>query len=212
LLGAPTASNRSGRTVGGAQLSHPLSRTTGLSYTIPIASFIGNRNTILLSPCQHGGVCGSPGTSVVAEAQLAPAKSLLPAFSFFFLPLCMFGCKFSLLITVLVSSVSGILMAFALIYTWMVISPLVQGLLAFSVGLLVLAAVAYVLPHCRGLQFAVTLPNFFFLLLNPPNLITENSKASLFIIKNREKLRPSFLDLFRTPQIRKHTFILMYTW
>lgn len=27
-----------------------------------------------------------------------------------------------------------------------------------------------------------------------------------------EKPKPSFLDLVRTPQIRKHTFILMYSW
>ena len=36
--------------------------------------------------------------------------------------------------------------------------------LAFSLGLLVLTTLAYVLPHWRWLQLAVTLPNFFFLL------------------------------------------------
>lgn len=35
---------------------------------------------------------------------------------------------------------------------------------AFTVGLLVLAGAAYALPHWRWLQFAVTLPNFCFLL------------------------------------------------
>lgn len=35
---------------------------------------------------------------------------------------------------------------------------------AFTIGLLVLAGVAYVLPHWRWLQFTVTLPNFCFLL------------------------------------------------
>lgn len=35
---------------------------------------------------------------------------------------------------------------------------------AFTVGLLVLAGAAYSLPHWRWLQFAVTLPNFCFLL------------------------------------------------
>lgn len=35
---------------------------------------------------------------------------------------------------------------------------------SFTVGLLVLVGVAYALPHWRWLQFAVTLPNFCFLL------------------------------------------------
>lgn len=36
--------------------------------------------------------------------------------------------------------------------------------LAFSLGLLVLTALAYALPHWRWLQLTVTLPSFFFLL------------------------------------------------
>ncbi|OPJ72845.1 solute carrier family 22 member 2 [Patagioenas fasciata monilis] len=113
--------------------------------------------------------------------------------------------------------------------------------LAFILGLLVLTALAYALPHWRWLQLVVTLPNFFFLLYYwclPESLRwliaqKQNDKA-LKVIKriakgnkkklslsfqnlkseneDAEKLKPSFLDLVRTPQIRKHTFILMYSW
>uniref|UniRef100_A0A8C4P4B0 Uncharacterized protein n=1 Tax=Dromaius novaehollandiae TaxID=8790 RepID=A0A8C4P4B0_DRONO len=182
--------------------------TTGLSYTNPVASFIGNWSTIHLSPCQRGGVCGSPGTAIVAEFNLVCKDSwnldlfqLYVNTRFFIGSMSIGYIADRMLITVLVRSVSGILMAFALSYMWMVISHLVQGLLAFGMGLLVLTAVAYVLPQCRWLQFAVTLPNFFFLLY-----YCLNSEE-----KNREKLRHSFLGLVRTPQIRKHMFILMYT-
>ncbi|XP_027629157.1 solute carrier family 22 member 2 [Tupaia chinensis] len=112
---------------------------------------------------------------------------------------------------------------------------------AFTVGLLVLAGVAHALPHWRWLQFTVTLPNFCFLFYywcipeSPRWLISQNknTKAMRTIkhIANKngkplpasfqslrpeeeagEKLSPSFLDLVRTPQIRKHTLILMYNW
>ncbi|XP_045150384.1 solute carrier family 22 member 2 isoform X2 [Echinops telfairi] len=112
---------------------------------------------------------------------------------------------------------------------------------AFTMGLLVLTGVAYALPHWRWLQFTVTLPNFCFLLYywclpeSPRWLITQNKNAKAMKIikhiakKNRKrlpaslqslrpdeevgkKLDPSFLDLVRTPQIRKHTLILMYNW
>ncbi|NWX49399.1 S22A2 protein, partial [Steatornis caripensis] len=181
-----------------------------------------------------------------------------------------FGRKLCLLVTVLVNAVSGVLMAFAPSYSWTVIFHLMQGLvskggwltgyvliaefvgsnywravgityqLAFSLGLLILTALAYGLPHWRWLQLAVTLPTFFFLLYcwclpeSPRWLITQkqNDKA-MEVIKHvakgnkkklplsfrnlssegeeGEKLKPSFLDLVRTPQIRKHTFILMYS-
>nr|XP_030708707.1 solute carrier family 22 member 2 [Globicephala melas] len=182
-----------------------------------------------------------------------------------------FGRKLCLLITILINASSGVLMAISPNYTWMLIFRLIQGLVskagwligyilitefvglsyrrtvgilyqvAFTVGLLVLAGVAYVLPHWRWLQFTVTLPNFCFLLYywcvpeSPRWLISQNKDAkAMKIIKHiakkngkslptslqslgsdeevGEKLNPSFLDLVRTPQIRKHTLILMYNW
>nr|XP_060609659.1 solute carrier family 22 member 2-like isoform X2 [Anolis sagrei ordinatus] len=182
-----------------------------------------------------------------------------------------FGRKLCLLITILINSISGVLVAVAPSYVWVVIFRLIQGLvskggwltgyilitefvgleyrrtvaivyqMAFTVGLLIFGGIAYAIPHWRWLQLAVTLPNFFFLLYywclpeSPRWLIAqqEGDKA-LKIIKNiakanqkklpsfmenlqseedgEGKLRPSFLDLVRTPQIRKHTIILMYTW
>ncbi|NXG73110.1 S22A2 protein, partial [Baryphthengus martii] len=182
-----------------------------------------------------------------------------------------FGRKLCLLVTILINAVSGVLMAFAPNYTWTVIFRLIQGLvskggwltgyvliaefvgsnyrravgityqLAFSVGLLVLTALAYVLPYWRWLQLTVTLPNFFFLLYywclpeSPRWLIAQKQPdKAMEVIKHitkgnkkqlplsfqnlssededGEKLKPSFLDLIRTPQIRKHTFVLMYSW
>ncbi|XP_076975627.1 solute carrier family 22 member 2 [Tamandua tetradactyla] len=182
-----------------------------------------------------------------------------------------FGRKLCLLITILINAASGVLMAISPTYTWMLIFRLIQGLVskagwligyilitefvgqgyrrtvgilyqaAFTVGLLVLAGVAYALPHWRWLQLLVSLPNFGFLLYywclpeSPRWLISQNKSAqAIKIIKHiaekngkslpaslqslrpdeevGEKLNPSFLDLIRTPQIRKHTLILMYNW
>ncbi|KAM6180617.1 solute carrier family 22 member 2 [Erethizon dorsatum] len=182
-----------------------------------------------------------------------------------------FGRKICLLITILINASSGVLMAISPNYTWMLLFRLIQGLvskagwiigyilitefvgpsyrrtvgifyqMAFTTGLLVLAGVAYALPHWRWLQLAVTLPNFCFLLYywyipeSPRWLISQNKTGkAMKIIKHiakkngksmpdslqslradeeaGEKLNPSFLDLVRTPQIRKHTLILMYNW
>ncbi|KAF6365326.1 solute carrier family 22 member 2 [Rhinolophus ferrumequinum] len=182
-----------------------------------------------------------------------------------------FGRKLCLLVTILINATSGVLMAISPTYTWMLIFRLIQGLVskaswligyilitefvglsyrrtvgifyqvAFTVGLLVLAGVAYALPHWRWLQFTVTLPNFCFLLYywcipeSPRWLISQNKNAkAMTVIKHiarkngkslpaslqslrpeeeiGEKMNPSFLDLVRTPQIRKHTLILMYNW
>ncbi|KAL4676502.1 hypothetical protein H8959_010647, partial [Pygathrix nigripes] len=182
-----------------------------------------------------------------------------------------FGRKLCLLTTILINAASGVLMAISPTYTWMLIFRLIQGLVskagwligfilitefvgrsyrrtvgifyqvAFTVGLLVLAGVAYALPHWRWLQFTVTLPNFCFLLYywcipeSPRWLISQNKNAEAMRIfkhiakkngkslpaslqrlrleeETGKKLNPSFLDLVRTPQIRKHTLILMYNW
>ncbi|XP_041873021.1 solute carrier family 22 member 2-like [Corvus kubaryi] len=112
---------------------------------------------------------------------------------------------------------------------------------AFSVGLLVFDAIAYAVPHWRWLQLAVTLPTCFFLLYywclpeSPRWLISQrkNEKAMKIVSdmakKNGKKMpshfkdiqfeeedcgkqNPSLRDLFRTPQIRKNTLILMFNW
>uniref|UniRef100_A0A8C8S1V3 Major facilitator superfamily (MFS) profile domain-containing protein n=1 Tax=Pelusios castaneus TaxID=367368 RepID=A0A8C8S1V3_9SAUR len=112
---------------------------------------------------------------------------------------------------------------------------------AFTVGLLLLDGVAYAVPHWRWLQLTVTLPTFLFLLYywclpeSPRWLISQrqNDKAMKIVDsiakkngkklpahlktisleeEDEEKLSPSFMDLIRTPQMRKHTFILMYNW
>ncbi|KYO18668.1 hypothetical protein Y1Q_0009125 [Alligator mississippiensis] len=259
---------------------------TGLSCINPLENFTSHtsQSRVPLMHCEDGWVYDSSGTSIVTEFNLVCEDSWkLDLFQscvnagFFVGSISIgyiadrFGRKLCLLITILINSISGILMAFAPSYTWMVIFRLIQGLVskggwltgyiliaefvglkyrrtvgivyqaAFSVGLLVLAAVAYVIPHWRWLQLAVTLPNFFFLLYywclpeSPRWLIAQKKNDKAMKVINRiakgngkklpssfqslipqeedgEKHNPSFLDLVRTPQIRKHTFILMYTW
>uniref|UniRef100_A0A8C5SGB2 Solute carrier family 22 member 3 n=1 Tax=Laticauda laticaudata TaxID=8630 RepID=A0A8C5SGB2_LATLA len=239
---------------------------SGFNCTNPINFFTADSNIshIPIVACQDGWIYDFHGSSIVTEFNLVCKDAWkLDLFQScvnvgFFLG----SNKFYL---------AGILVAVVPSYTWVMVFRLIQGLvskggwltgyiliaefvglnyrrtvgivyqMAFSVGLLILAAVAYVIPHWRWLQLAVTLPNFFFLLYywclpeSPRWLISqqENDKA-LKIIKriakgNQKKLppsmeklqpeeeindkpNPSFTDLVRTPQIRKHTLILMYTW
>ncbi|XP_027459521.1 solute carrier family 22 member 1-like isoform X1 [Zalophus californianus] len=113
--------------------------------------------------------------------------------------------------------------------------------MAFTVGLLLLSGVAYAIPHWRWLQLAISLPAFLSLLCywcvpeSPRWLLSQkrntqvikimdhiaqkNGKSPLADLKKlsleedvTEKLSPSFADLFRTPHLRKYTFILMYLW
>ncbi|XP_071324220.1 solute carrier family 22 member 2-like [Trachinotus anak] len=109
----------------------------------------------------------------------------------------------------------------------------------FSVGVLILPLLAYFISDWRWLQVAITAPYVLFLSYywfipeSPRWLISQNnSSKALEIIEamakeNKMKLTRKFetltdeegdspsaslLDLVRTPNMRKHTFILMFNW
>ncbi|XP_053238307.1 solute carrier family 22 member 2-like [Podarcis raffonei] len=187
-----------------------------------------------------------------------------------------FGRKTSLLINTLVTSIAGVLVALAPSYLWLVIFRFIQGLIskaswtagyiliteivgpsyrrivailyqtAFAFGLLILDAVAYVIPHWRWLQLAITLPCFLLLFYywclpeSPRWLISQGQNGRAMEImgdiakkngkvmpagfesinleeekeekEQKENRGPSLMDLVRTTQMRKYTFILMYNW
>uniref|UniRef100_A0A8D0EAV1 Solute carrier family 22 member 3 n=1 Tax=Salvator merianae TaxID=96440 RepID=A0A8D0EAV1_SALMN len=111
----------------------------------------------------------------------------------------------------------------------------------FTLGVVILPGIAYIIPTWQGIQLVTTLPNFIFLLYywmvpeSPRWLLTrkEEEKAIKIMqsiakengkclpphysqelrLKKREEIRdPSLLELVRTPQMRKFTLILMYAW
>ncbi|NWI30581.1 S22A3 protein, partial [Sula dactylatra] len=109
----------------------------------------------------------------------------------------------------------------------------------FTLGIMILPGIAYLIPTWQGIQLAISLPNFLFLLYywvvpeSPRWLLTrkKGEKAlkimhdiakhngkylsphySEITITNEEVSNPSFLDLVRTPQMRRNTLILMYAW
>ncbi|XP_076612371.1 solute carrier family 22 member 2-like [Chaetodon auriga] len=109
----------------------------------------------------------------------------------------------------------------------------------FSVGNLILPLLAYFITDWRWLQVVISVPYILFLSYywlipeSPRWLISQrNSSKALEITEamakeNKKKLSKNFetltddegdfptgslMDLFRTPNMRKHTFILMYNW
>ncbi|XP_061560481.1 solute carrier family 22 member 2 [Phycodurus eques] len=110
----------------------------------------------------------------------------------------------------------------------------------FSVGLLLLPLLAYFITDWRWLQVVITVPYFLYVLYywlipeSPRWLLSQNRKAEAVEIteamakennktlsKNIETLTDdnadsastaSMMDLIRTPNMRKHTFILSYNW
>ncbi|XP_076976888.1 solute carrier family 22 member 1 [Tamandua tetradactyla] len=250
----------------------------------PLARLATNRSHLPLAPCQHGWLYDWPGSSIVTEFNLVCDDSWkVDVFQscvnvgFFLGSLGVgyvadrFGRKLCLLVTTLISAVSGVLMAFAPNYPSMLFFRLVQGLvtkgswtsgytlitefvgsgyrrtvailyqMAFAVGLVLLAGVAYAIPHWRWLQLAVSLPTLLCVLYywcvpeSPRWLLSQKRNTQAISIMGHiaqkngklppanlkmlsleedvtEKLSPSFADLFRTPCLRKYTFILMYLW
>ncbi|NXA23981.1 S22A3 protein, partial [Ibidorhyncha struthersii] len=109
----------------------------------------------------------------------------------------------------------------------------------FTLGIMILPGIAYLVPTWQGIQLAISLPNFLFLLYywvvpeSPRWLLTrkKGEKAlkimhsiakhngkylsphfSEITISNEEVSNPSFLDLVKTPRMRRNTLILMYAW
>ncbi|XP_048457028.1 solute carrier family 22 member 2-like [Rhincodon typus] len=112
---------------------------------------------------------------------------------------------------------------------------------SFSFGIMLLPAIAYFVPAWRNLQLAITIPNFLFLTYywlvpeSPRWMLSQKKDEEAMKIlqqvakrnghtlsmkaeattmeKNDEKVnRPSIVQLVRTPQMRKHTLILMVNW
>ncbi|XP_078086610.1 solute carrier family 22 member 3-like [Mustelus asterias] len=112
----------------------------------------------------------------------------------------------------------------------------------FSLGVMLLPVFAYLVKSWKGIQMAISVPHFVLLLyccLIPESprwlLSRKRIKEALKIAQDiadrngkslpstyKEMVRgensseeiknPSLLDLFRTPQMRKRTLILMYSW
>lgn len=109
----------------------------------------------------------------------------------------------------------------------------------FTLGIIILPGVAYFIPNWQGIQLAITLPNFLFLFYywvvpeSPRWLVIQkkgekalnvlqhiakcngkylSANYSEITVPDEEVSNPSFLDLVRTPQMRKCTLILMFAW
>ncbi|XP_078412827.1 solute carrier family 22 member 2-like [Cetorhinus maximus] len=182
-----------------------------------------------------------------------------------------YGRKCCFLFSIFATSVAGLAVAFAPNYIWFTIFRTLQGLLSkggwlsayvlitelvgmeyrrtvgivnqmcFSFGMILLAAVAHLIPAWRSLQLTATIPNFCFLIYywfmpeSPRWLLSRKKKEEAMKVlqkmakKNKrtfsmnietvhiedcdvELKNPSVVDLVKTPQIRKHTLILMFNW
>uniref|UniRef100_A0A8C5PW85 Solute carrier family 22 member 3 n=1 Tax=Leptobrachium leishanense TaxID=445787 RepID=A0A8C5PW85_9ANUR len=109
----------------------------------------------------------------------------------------------------------------------------------FTLGVMIIPGIAYLIPTWQGIQLAISLPNFLFLFyywLIPESprwlLIRKKKEKALKIMNDIAKENGTFLtpnycqitvpdedvadpacmDLVRKPQMRKCTLIIMYAW
>ncbi|XP_053566917.1 solute carrier family 22 member 3 [Bombina bombina] len=109
----------------------------------------------------------------------------------------------------------------------------------FTLGVMIVPGIAYLIPTWQGIQLAISLPNFLFLLYywlipeSPRWLLMRKKKEkamkimtdiarhngnylnpnySQISVSDEEVVNPRCMDLVRTPQIRKCTLVLMFAW
>ncbi|XP_069788088.1 solute carrier family 22 member 3-like isoform X2 [Narcine bancroftii] len=178
--------------------------------------------------CLLACLCGT-GVAGIFVA-IAP---VYPVFVAFRILQGLFGRGISVIISVIVTEIVGRR------YRRLVI---VVTQAVFSLGVMLLPGFAYMIKSWKGIQTAITVPNFVLLLycclipesprwllsrkkikkaLKVSQKIAEqngrclpSSYKEVIIGENtpEEAKNPSFLDLFRTSQMRKNTLILMYSW
>uniref|UniRef100_A0A8C9KJ87 Solute carrier family 22 member 1 n=1 Tax=Panthera tigris altaica TaxID=74533 RepID=A0A8C9KJ87_PANTA len=183
-----------------------------------------------LGPCRHGWVYETPGSSIVTEFNLVCDDSWkVDLFQscvnvgFFLGSLGVgyiadrFGRKLCLLATTLTSAVLGVLTAVAPDYTSLLLFRLLQGLLAISLPTFLFLFYYWCVPESP--RWLLSQKRNAQVMKIMGHIARKNGKLPLVDLKMlsleedvTEKLSPSFADLFRTPQLRKHTFILMYLW
>ncbi|XP_043928825.1 solute carrier family 22 member 2 [Protopterus annectens] len=251
----------------------------------PLSQFTNYSTSLSVTGCEDGWIFNGSGSTIATEFNLVCADAwkvdmFQSCLSTGFLAGSVvlgnlsdrFGRKLIFILSVFVTSVSGVLLAAAPSYPWLLVFRISQGLfskagwtvlyvlmtelvgshyrrtvgaltqMGFSFGLFAVPAAAYFIREWRWLQFAFSAPYFFFLLTywflpeSPRWLLSQNrnteamnvaekiakgngtkltTKVQNLKINNEEKectRPPSFGSLIRTPQIRKHTLILMVNW
>uniref|UniRef100_A0A673L7V6 Organic cation transporter 2 n=1 Tax=Sinocyclocheilus rhinocerous TaxID=307959 RepID=A0A673L7V6_9TELE len=97
----------------------------------------------------------------------------------------------------------------------------------YSLGLVLLPALAYYIPSWKNLQVIPESPRWLLsqrktkeavkivesiAKCNKRSLPEDFQEMVLLIEKQEEIVHPSYKDLFKTPKMRKHTLILIYAW